>query len=109
MKPKTIGLDTALLVATDRRAYYVRLLSRSDRYMARIAFDYSGETERALSSEISRLSQEETAANEPRVALERNLLRGRPLEPHVSSCATRQGGRARERRAGPLAGLEPAR
>ena len=38
--------------------------------MARIAFDYSGETERALSSEISRLSQEETAANEPRVALE---------------------------------------
>jgi type IV secretion system protein VirB9 len=70
VKPKTIGLDTALLVATDRRAYYVRLLSRSDRYMARIAFDYSGETERALSTEISRLSQEEAAANEPRVALE---------------------------------------
>lgn len=70
VKPKTIGLDTALLVATDRRAYYVRLLSRSDRYMARIAFDYSGETERALSSEISRLTEAEAAATEPRVALE---------------------------------------
>ncbi|MCU0623187.1 MAG: P-type conjugative transfer protein TrbG [Gemmatimonadaceae bacterium] len=70
VKPKTIGLDTALLVATDRRAYYVRLLSRSDRYMARIAFDYSGETERALTSEINRLNEAETQANEPRVALE---------------------------------------
>lgn len=70
VKPKTIGLDTALLVATDRRAYYVRLLSRSDRYMARIAFDYSGETERALTSEINRLNEAENEANEPRVALE---------------------------------------
>lgn len=70
VKPKTIGLDTALLVATDRRAYYVRLLSRSDRYMARIAFDYSGETEKALATEIERLGQAETQANEPRVALE---------------------------------------
>lgn len=70
VKPKSIGLDTALLVATDRRAYYVRLLSRSDRYMARIAFDYSGETERALTSEINRLNEAETEANEPRVALE---------------------------------------
>jgi len=70
VKPKTIGLDTALLVATDRRAYYLRLLSRSDRYMARIAFDYSGETERALASAINRLDRDETQATEPRVALE---------------------------------------
>ncbi|MFS8085620.1 MAG: TrbG/VirB9 family P-type conjugative transfer protein, partial [Acidobacteriota bacterium] len=68
VKPKTIGLDTALLVATDRRAYYLRLLSRSDRYMARIAFDYSGETERALASAINRLDRDETPATEPRVA-----------------------------------------
>lgn len=70
VKPKTIGLDTALLIATDRRAYYVRLLSRSDRYMARIAFDYSAETERLLANEIDRLSQEETTVDEPRVALD---------------------------------------
>jgi P-type conjugative transfer protein TrbG len=34
------GLDTNLLVATDRRAYYLRLVSKSQEYVGRVAFRY---------------------------------------------------------------------
>jgi type IV secretion system protein VirB9 len=40
VKPKQAGLDTNLLVTTDRRAYYMRLISKADDYLARIAFAY---------------------------------------------------------------------
>jgi type IV secretion system protein VirB9 len=40
VKPKQAGLDTNLLVTTDRRAYYLRLISKPDEYLARIAFAY---------------------------------------------------------------------
>ncbi len=40
VKPKQAGLDTNLLVTTDRRAYYLRLISKPDDYLARIAFAY---------------------------------------------------------------------
>ena len=40
IKPKQAGLDTNLLVPTDRRAYYVRLISKPDEYLARVAFAY---------------------------------------------------------------------
>lgn len=40
IKPKQSGLDTNLLITTDRRAYYVRLISKSEDYLARIAFSY---------------------------------------------------------------------
>jgi type IV secretion system protein VirB9 len=40
VKPKQSGLDTNLLVTTDRRAYYLRLISKSEDYLARIAFAY---------------------------------------------------------------------
>jgi type IV secretion system protein VirB9 len=40
VKPKQAGLDTNLLVTTDRRAYYVRLISKSEEYLARVAFSY---------------------------------------------------------------------
>lgn len=68
VKPRAIGLDTTLLVPTDRRAYYLRLLSRSDRYMARIAFDYGAETDRALEQQIATLAARPAAAPEPRIA-----------------------------------------
>jgi P-type conjugative transfer protein TrbG len=41
VKPKQAGLDTNLLVTTDRRAYYVRLISKPEEYLARVAFSYS--------------------------------------------------------------------
>ncbi len=40
IKPKAPGLDTDLLVTTDRRAYYVRLISKPEEYLARVAFAY---------------------------------------------------------------------
>ena len=40
LKPQSPGLDTNLLVTTDRRAYYLRLISKSDDYVARVAFAY---------------------------------------------------------------------
>ena len=43
IKPKQAGLDTNLLVPTDRRAYYVRLISKPDEYLARVAFAYPDE------------------------------------------------------------------
>jgi type IV secretion system protein VirB9 len=43
VKPKQAGLDTTLLVTTDRRAYYLRLVSKPDDFLARIAFSYPEE------------------------------------------------------------------
>jgi type IV secretion system protein VirB9 len=40
IKPQMAGLDTNLLVTTDVRAYYVRLISKTDEYLARVAFAY---------------------------------------------------------------------
>ena len=40
LKPQVPGLDTNLLVTTDRRAYYLRLISKPEEYVARIAFAY---------------------------------------------------------------------
>src|SRR4051812_41936669 len=40
IKPKQAGLDTTLLVTTDRRAYYLRLVSKPNDYLARVAFAY---------------------------------------------------------------------
>ena len=45
LKPQGPGLDTNLLITTDRRAYYLRLLSKSDDYVARVAFAYPDEDE----------------------------------------------------------------
>jgi type IV secretion system protein VirB9 len=41
LKPMQPGLDTNLLITTNRRAYYLRLLSKPDDYVARVAFSYS--------------------------------------------------------------------
>lgn len=40
LKPQAPGLDTNLLITTDRRAYYLRLLSKPEDYVARVAFAY---------------------------------------------------------------------
>jgi type IV secretion system protein VirB9 len=40
LKPSMPGLDTNLLITTDRRAYYLRLISKPEDYVARVAFAY---------------------------------------------------------------------
>lgn len=44
IKPQEPGLDTNLLIPTDRRAYYLRLVSKTDDYVARVAFRYPEES-----------------------------------------------------------------
>lgn len=41
IKPLDVGIDTSLMVTTDRRTYYFRLKSDRREYMPRIAFTYS--------------------------------------------------------------------
>jgi type IV secretion system protein TrbG len=41
LKPQQPGLDTTLLITTDRRAYYARLISQSDAYVERVGFAYA--------------------------------------------------------------------
>jgi len=43
LKPQEPGLDTNLLITTDRRAYYLRIVSKSQEYVARVAFSYPDE------------------------------------------------------------------
>jgi len=43
LKPQQPGLDTNLVVTTDRRAYYIRLISKAQEYVARAAFAYPAE------------------------------------------------------------------
>ena len=43
VKPTAPGLDTNMLVTTDRRAYYLRLVSKPEDYVSRIAFEYPAE------------------------------------------------------------------
>jgi len=44
IKPRIAGLDTTMVVPTDRRAYYVRLESKPNEYIARVAFSYPEDT-----------------------------------------------------------------
>lgn len=62
LKPKQAGLDTTLLVTTDRRAYYLRLVSKPDDYLARVAFAYPEDEVRrwrAAAAEQERRRQQE--------------------------------------------------
>jgi type IV secretion system protein TrbG len=68
VKPQEAGLDTNLLITTDRRAYYIRLVSKPQEYVARAAFSYPEEDsshkwqqhlleQRARTQELKRESQ----------------------------------------------------
>lgn len=75
LKPQSPGLDTNLLITTDRRAYYLRLLSKPEDYVARVAFAYpSDEKDRAKWQEqIAKQKEQErknTIAEMPRSAFD---------------------------------------
>jgi P-type conjugative transfer protein TrbG len=59
VKPQSAGLDTNLLITTDRRAYYLRLVSKPEDYVARLAFAYpDDEKKREWQQHLSRQRQE---------------------------------------------------
>ncbi len=46
IKPKDVGLDTSLVVTTNRRTYHLRLRSHRTEFMPRVAFTYPDEARR---------------------------------------------------------------
>jgi type IV secretion system protein VirB9 len=70
LKPQTPGLDTNLLIPTDRRAYYLRLISKPDDYVARVAFAYPDEDssrkwQQQLAAQQALAKQEQHATEVP--------------------------------------------
>jgi type IV secretion system protein VirB9 len=78
IKPRVAGLDTTMVIPTDRRAYYVRLESKPNEYVARVAFSYPEDTKQKWQEYLVKqreAEQQEKAAAErvaelPNTALE---------------------------------------
>jgi type IV secretion system protein VirB9 len=66
LKPQSAGLDTNLLITTDRRAYYLRLISKPEDYVARAAFAYPDGDERKWQVHLAQRQAEEKEANHNR-------------------------------------------
>ena len=64
IKPQETGLDTNLLLTTDRRAYYIRLVSKAEEYIARVAFAYPDDesADQRWKDHIARQEQERIEA-----------------------------------------------
>jgi type IV secretion system protein TrbG len=67
LKPQMPGLDTNLLITTDRRAYYLRLISKPEDYVARVAFAYPEDDTRKWQQ---KLAEEQAAAKQQKHATE---------------------------------------
>lgn len=68
LKPQASGLDTNLLITTDRRAYYLRLLSKPEDYVARVAFAYPDDEENERKWRKQLAEQKEQQAKSTRIA-----------------------------------------
>jgi P-type conjugative transfer protein TrbG len=66
IKPRIAGLDTTMVVPTDRRAYYVRLESKPNEYIARVAFSYPEDSQQKWQEYLAKqreAEQQEKAAD----------------------------------------------
>jgi P-type conjugative transfer protein TrbG len=78
IKPRISGLDTTMVVPTDRRAYYVRLQSKPAEYVARVAFAYPEDRRQEWQlylakqheQELQEKAQAERVATLPNAAIE---------------------------------------
>ena len=68
LKPQSPGLDTNLLITTDRRAYYLRLLSKPEDYVARVAFAYPDDEENQHKWQQHLAEQKDQQAKSTRIA-----------------------------------------
>ncbi len=68
LKPRESGLDTTLFMATDRRSYYLRLLSKDDSYTPIIAFDYPEEQAARLQNAILLQQQQQKLMDTTRIS-----------------------------------------
>jgi type IV secretion system protein VirB9 len=76
IKPRISGLDTTMVVPTDRRAYYIRLQSKPTEYVARVAFTYPEDHNHewqvflAKQRELEQQGQAQHVADLPKSAIE---------------------------------------
>jgi len=68
IKPRIAGLDTTMVVPTDRRAYYVRLESKPNEYVARVAFSYPEESQQKWQEYLAKQREQQDKAAAERVA-----------------------------------------
>lgn len=68
LKPQGPGLDTNLLITTDRRAYYLRLLSKPDDYVARVGFAYPDDYDNERKWQQQLAEQKDQQARSARIA-----------------------------------------
>ena len=59
IKPKDFDLDTNAVIATDKRIYYLRLISKQAEYVTRIAFFYPENQKRAWEAEKLAMQKKE--------------------------------------------------
>jgi len=62
LKPKVVGLDTNLVITTDRRTYYLRLLSSPQDYVAKVSFDYPEEERKRWAEVVAKQEEKERQA-----------------------------------------------
>jgi len=68
LKPQGPGLDTNLLITTDRRAYYLRLLSKPDDYVARVGFAYPDDDDNERKWQQQLAEQKDQQARSARIS-----------------------------------------
>jgi type IV secretion system protein TrbG len=68
IKPRISGLDTTMVVPTDRRAYYIRLQSKPAEYVARVAFTYPEDHNRQWQVFLAKQHEQEEQEKTHRVA-----------------------------------------
>ena len=57
LKPHAVGLDTNLVVTTDKRTYYLRLISKDTEYIARTAFTYKEDEDKRWAQYLAEQQQ----------------------------------------------------
>ena len=72
IKPQDSGLDTNLLITTDRRAYYLRLISKPVDYIARVSFAYPNDaaTKAAWRDHAAKVTGREESGSLPAASLD---------------------------------------
>ena len=68
IKPRISGLDTTMVVPTDRRAYYIRLQSKPAEYVARVAFTYPEDLNRRWQVFLAKQREQEQQQKAQQVA-----------------------------------------
>lgn len=61
VKPKDVDLDTNLIIPTDRRAYYVRLVSSDTRYVTRVSWYYPENEAKAWAAQRATMEKAEAS------------------------------------------------